>query len=113
MREAISACCVLADQDVVVARRMFACRRTAAWRQRMLEKACRPALGDLGREPQAAHASSPLDDGYAFPRRDTHSRAGLLARGGTRGQQSDDCRLKTVAWDTHCIGSMLAGARLC
>ena len=88
--------------------------RTAAWRQRRLEKACRPALGDLGQEPLAARASSCSDDEEALQQQTLRrSPAGLRSHASARGQQPHDDRLKTVAWDTHCISSMLAGAPLC
>ena len=70
--------------------------RTATWRQRTLEGACHPALGNLGQNLSPASADALEDD------------ADAMWLGG-RGQGHNDSPLKTVAWDTHCIASILAG----
>ena len=84
------------------------------WRQRMLEKACRPALANLGHQPLAARANPCGDDEETLQQHlPQQSTASVRLHACVHGQQPDEGPLQTGAWDMHCISSMLAGAPLC
>ena len=97
--------------DYLQTKRLGSCR-TLAWRQQILERVCRPALGSLGQRAEIA-GDQHVDDGpqaAAKHQSAPKGRSGQLhATGRHHRRFANDDPLQSLAWDKHCTASMLAG----